>query len=43
MKVSGVPKLNFDSIKNNYKSENKNNNKLINHLKKHENFLNKSK
>jgi hypothetical protein len=43
MKVSGVPKLNFDIIKNNYNSENKNSKKLYNHLKNNENFINKSK
>jgi hypothetical protein len=37
LKVSGIPKLNFDILKNNY-NNNKNNNK-----KKKDNFLNKSK
>ena len=44
MKVSGVPKLNFDLLKNNYNQENRNNNKQnINNKKKKDNYINKSK
>ena len=41
IKVSGVPKLNFDILKNNYNPDNRNNHK--NHNKKRDNYLNKSK
>ena len=40
MKVSGVPKLNFDILKNNYNQDNRNNHK---HKKKKDKFLNYSK
>ena len=40
MKVSGVPKLNFDILKNNYNQDNRNNHK---HKKKRDKFLNNSK
>ena len=40
MKVSGVPKLNFDILKNNYNQDNRNNHK---HKKKKDKFLNNSK
>jgi hypothetical protein len=43
MKVSGVPKLNFDLLKNNYNQENRNNNKQNNNKKKKDNYINKSK
>ena len=43
MKVSGVPKLNFDLLKNNYNQENRNNHKQNNNKKKKDNYINKSK
>lgn len=42
LKVSGIPKLNFDILKNNYNQGNRNNQKH-NIKKKKENYLNKSK
>ena len=44
IKVSGVPKLNFDLLKNNYNPENRNNHKNNqNNKKKKDNYVNKSK
>ena len=43
MKVSGVPKLNFDLLKNNYNQENRNHKHNQNNKKKKENYVNKSK
>ena len=42
LKVSGIPKLNFDILKNNYNQDNRNNHKQ-NNKKKKMNYLNKSK
>ncbi len=43
LKVSGIPKLNFDILKNNYNSNHNNRNNNKNNKKKKDNFLNKSK
>jgi len=43
IKVSGIPKLNFDLLKNNSNQNYRNNNKHNNNKKKKENYLNKSK
>ena len=42
IKVSGIPKLNFDILKNNYNQDKRNKNNH-DHKKKKENYLNKSK